>query len=446
MPRRLLRTALPGRYAYGVTALVLSILIHELLFEGSGRGYDTRVYYWATNSILWNEVNGMDRLPVKQNAQPGSAWNGNALYGDASGLDWPMWYRYPPIFLFFFVPFAAMRFNHALLLITILKGLSIQGLCQALASKLRERGDTLNWIPFAAISLILLYIELRTGNIQMLIFALVAAALLSVHRRPIYSGILLGTATALKVWPLAFLPYLAALRMWRIATLGLVIAAILTVAPVAYFGWHDYSSIMSAWWDQEYSIAKAGGAIAGPSQSLKGVLERHLSDVDTERFPDSNYPSVNSIDLSTEEVNRIWLMLTCINGLGMLFLTQRTRRERLLELHGVAFCAVTAFQPYTTKSQLVQLLWPALIAFSDSAEDSPTARRIRWIAVLIPAFILVNPGREAIRAGEALGMYLLPTLSLGISLTISILNHGDEYQKCETPSAKVGKRRSSQRG
>ena len=178
---------------------------------------------------------------------------------------------------------------------------------------------------------------------------------------------------------------------------------------------------MRAWWGQESSIVADSAPLIGPTHSLLGVLTRHLTEVDPAIWPDSNYPSVNWLDLQPRHVWALWLVLVGAGGLGMLFLIRRTPPERLLELHGVAFCAIALCQPYATKVHLVILIWPALVAFADIAGGPPTARALRWGSLLLPAFLALNPGREWVRFGDVAGMYVLPSIFLGAALTVSIL-------------------------
>lgn len=387
----------------------------------SGPAIDFQVYWLATRSVLWGEIEELDRPPVEAEVRSGGYWNGHPLYGEASGLSYPMWYRYPPLFLFVFAPFAALPFSAGVWAWTTANGLALGALLLALARRLRTRSGIPHWIPFAFAIGIMFNQVFKFGNAHFLTFALTAAALLAVERYPAAASAALGLA--LKAWPIAFLPHLAVLGRLRTATTSLLIAAGLTVAPVAYFGWLDFVRVMRAWCGQETAFVADSAAFIVPSHSLSllGVLTRHLTDVDLAIGQDSKYPSVNWLALQSDHVWALWLALVVAGGLGMLFLIRRTPPDRTLELHGVAFCAIALFQPYATKVHLVILIWPALVAFADVAGRPPAARVLRWGALLVPAFLVLNPGRDWVRFGDAAGMYLLPAIFLGAALTVSIL-------------------------
>lgn len=382
---------------------------------------DFRVYWLATRSVLWGEVEQLERPPVYAEVRSDGHWNGHPLYGEASGLVYPMWYRYPPLFLFVFAPFAALPFSTGFWVWTAANGLVLGALLLALASHLRTRSSIPRWMPFAAAAGVMVYQVFKFGNAHFLTFALTAAALLAVERRPAAASTALGLGIALKAWPIAFLPHLALLGHLRTATTGLLVALALTVAPAAYFGWLDWVQIMRAWWGQESTIVADSAPLISPSHSLLGVLTRHLTEIDLAIWPDANYPNVNWLDLQPGHMWALWLALVGAGGLGMLFLIRRTPPERLLELHGVAFCAIALFQPYATKVHLVILIWPALVAFAEVAGRPPTARALRWGSLLLPTFLALNLGREWVRYGDAVGIYVLPSIFLGAALTVSIL-------------------------
>ena len=300
----------PGRDVWGIL-LCLAIIAVSIGLDR--RAIDFRVYSATTRSVLWSDTGQLDRLPERVVPSSSSLWNGHSLYGGEAGLDYPMWYRYPPAFLFAFAPFATLPYGVAVFAWATLKGLTLAILLKVLARRLRERGSVPRWLLFSATVGVFLYMDVRYANAQSLIFALTAAALLWFETRPVVAASALGAAIAFKVWPLAFVPYLAALGRWRVAGLTLLIAGAVTAAPIAYFGWPDFGNLMRAWFWQEQGLAAANGA-AGPSQSLLGILSRHLTETNVGLWADPYYPEVNWLDLSFGQVRSLWLGLTVAGG------------------------------------------------------------------------------------------------------------------------------------
>ena len=263
--RRLLRVLqwrafrCPGKDVWGI---LLCLAIIPVSVGRDQRVLDYRLYSAITRSVLWSDTSQLGRLPERAVPSSSGFWNGNPLYGDEAGLDYPMWYRYPPAFLFAFALFAVLPFGVGRFAWAALKGLALAILLKALAGRLRERGSVPRWLLFSATVGVFLYFDVRFANVQSLIFALTATALLWLETRPVAAASALGAAIAFKVWPLAFVPYLAALGRWRVAGLALLIAGAVTIAPIAYFGWPDFANLMREWFWQEQGIAAALGGLA----------------------------------------------------------------------------------------------------------------------------------------------------------------------------------------
>ena len=340
--------------------------------------------------------------------------DGRGLYGSDSILPWPMWYRYPPLFVWLVYPLALLPFRVAAFAWAL-------GKCTIGVRLIRSlQGATLAWRDgFLAAALAGPYVvtELRYGNVQFYVFALVAAALLLARRRPIPAGAALGFAVALKVWPLFFVPYLAARRLWRVAGTAVGAALLLTLSPALWTGWSDHLSQFAAWYGQEYVIAADGGRVWFPSQSLLGVLSRHLTFVDWRNAPDPNYPYINWLWLDPEIVRSVWLTVAATGYAGLLWLASRLTEDRDRLLHGVAFCALVLLEPYAQKqSALAVLLWPALVAATLRADLSRWGRCALTIAVLVSILQPLTFSSYWQRVYQVWGLDALVVLLLALAL------------------------------
>src|SRR5437867_352155 len=133
------------------------------------------------------------------------------VYGVASGLGWPMHYRYPPLFLFLFAPLAALPLGAAAAVWVVAKIAVLVWLVYLIWDR-RLRYMTIDggWYILSFL-LITPYIieELRYGNVQFFVLALTIVAVLIVRERPGLAAASLALGIAIKVWPAFFLPYLA---------------------------------------------------------------------------------------------------------------------------------------------------------------------------------------------------------------------------------------------
>ena len=231
--------------------LILAPLAVAILSVRSIRSSDFRVYYYASRVLI--EGHGH-------------------LYGPMSGIGWPQYYRYSPLFLLVFVPFALLPFGSAVAVWAVLK-------CAALYFLARELGRRLNFPQRGYWWLVAMFLcggflvqELGLGNAQFLIFALVAAALLSLERGRWPAAFLLALAASIKIWPLFFVPYLVARRRTRLAAWTTAIIAGLTLLPAAYFGWARNLSLLREWAVQEWTTGSLQIGMWFPGQDRKSVV------------------------------------------------------------------------------------------------------------------------------------------------------------------------------
>ena len=137
-------------------------------------------------------------------------------YGPETYMPWPMWYRYPPVFVFLMAPLAVLPLRTAVFLWAVLKFCALAGLLRAL---LRRSAVSAGWKPWFLGALIagpFVAHEIRFGNVQFFVFTLVVTTLSLVRSRPVLAALCLGLGTAVKVWPLFFVPYLAVRRSGRL--------------------------------------------------------------------------------------------------------------------------------------------------------------------------------------------------------------------------------------
>lgn len=337
--------------------------------------------------------------------------DGGGLYGEASRLPWPMWYRYPPLFAWLLWPLSLLPFRAAAFLWAL-------GKLVALAAVLRELGRRVGatapmWGLAALAGLPWVLMELRYGNAQGAVFALTAAALLGAGKRPRLAAAGLGLAAALKVWPLFFVPYLAARRRWAVAAGATVWAAALTLAPAAWTGWAAHAAALGDWWAQESAIASRGGSIWFPSQSLLGVMTRHWTALSWKDQPDPNYPLVNWLALDPAWVRGLWLALAAAGCLALWRWARRLPPEAEPSAAAAALCALALLEPYAQRqTALVVLAWPALVAAAAAYRRGGRPRTLFAAAVALVWLQPLTPSAWWQRVYEVWGLDALAAVLL----------------------------------
>lgn len=381
-----------------VTALAL-ICIAALSYAAARRTVDFPVYHYAARKMLTRT---------------------GPMYGPQSGIGWPQVYRYPPVFLLLFIPFALLPLRIAAIIWAALKFATLGLLARGLLSRLRTQG-----LGFQVLSLLpalpYLAVEFHYGNVQFFIFALVGAALLWADQRPFRAALALALAISVKVWPLFFVPYLVARKRTAVAASALGLTVVLTLLPAGYFGWHENASLLRQWTDQEFGVSSTAGepAIIGfPSQSLHSVLMRFLVSLNYAALTDSNYPQLNVASFDPRIVELLWLLLAAAGYAGMLFLARRAKSDDLT-LHSAAFCSLLLLQPFTQMGDLVILLWPIAVAVAALRDDKDLPAWVRaalYLAMSIMVLKPLVPDRNAQRLFQVLGVDFVATSLLAAGL------------------------------
>jgi hypothetical protein len=386
-----------------IAALALSIGFAWYVAE---HPMDFRVYYHGTEGVF-------------DGTRP--------VYGEKSGIGWPMHYRYPPLFLFLAAPFTVFSLPLAAGIFTALKCGALFLLIRALWKRLGSSPGAVAWLVPLLLASPYVVEDLRYGNAQGFIFALTAAALLLVTSAPLLAAFALALAISIKVWPLFFIPYLAARRQWKVAGWTLALTAGLLLLPSLYFGVGGNLDLLAQWARQEFSTQTGQSEIWFPSQSLRGVLMRYLTVIDYTQVPDSNYPLIHIAELDPNVVRVLWMALAGIAYCGLLYIARRAAQSGEHQyglVDALAFTMLVLLQPFSQKYTLVVLLWPAMIAGRVVRKNK--ARGLLYVAVAVAIIQPFINGAAAQRLEQVLGFDFLVTALLAAFLTLSILTSSTE--------------------
>jgi hypothetical protein len=348
---------------------------------------------------------------------------GGPLYGPHSGLGWPQYFRYPPLFILLFLPFAILPLPVAAGLWAALKFVVLYFLVRSLARRLKFPSSGYWWlIPLACAPFLIQ--EFRNGNVQFLVFALVASALLALPERPRLAAVALGFAVILKVWPLFFVPYLAARRQYRVVAITLGVVVLLALVPAVYFGWSGNADLLHQWVEQEWGTGSLSNAIWYPSQSLGGILNTYLNKTDRSKWPDPNYPDLQLFSVDPAVIRIIWITLVGVAYSTLLWVARRKSDSPSWLTDALAFAALPLLQPFAHRIVFVVLLWPLMVVAAVLSREGLTARSKYLLYVAATIFVIEPflPGSKLHRLLEIGGLDFLATSLLAVGLLIACLD------------------------
>jgi len=328
------------------------------------------------------------------------------MYGPNQEFGWPMIYRYPPLFLCLFRPFASLPLSAVAGIWAASKVVLLGPLVWIWYRRYPpSRFGPALWISAGLLLPYLLY-ELQVGNVQLFLVEIVCLALLLCDEHPFVISLLLGLATAIKVWPAFVLSFLAARGRgrWRIGVQSLAATAVFTIAPGFWLGWPNLFHLLKQWFLQEQRINALLGDRWYPSQSLRGVMLRYLTRMDYSGLPDQNYRHVNLISLPSWEVRQFWLTLAVTLGLLALVWAYRSASDGAA--YSIFFCSLLTIEPNVQRLAFVALLWPALYAgIVMTDQKAPRfARRVLIGAAALAMLEPLVPGAASQRLAQVLGI------------------------------------------
>ncbi len=124
--------------------------------------------------------------------------------------------------------------------------------------------------PIAAV-ILPLQTNFEHQNMNALLLALIAGATwyLSIGSA-VAAGVLVGSATALKAFPVLLLGYFAVRRFWTALGAGIATTIALSALPALVYGFNDFLQLFRTW----LAIGSGGWPIRGNNQSLISALDR----------------------------------------------------------------------------------------------------------------------------------------------------------------------------
>jgi hypothetical protein len=245
------------------------------------------------------------------------------------------------------------------------------------------------------ISFIFDMFDLGQPNLVLLALMLLGFWLLQ-HNRPWSSGGLFALATAIKVFPVAVLPYLVWRRQWAsAASMTIFLVILLFVAPAPVRGFQHNLSELKTWYQGMVGSSSEKGFgqrddqnWSWMNQSVISLTHRLTRPVNYNQDDPAKAPAtMNLLDLDFKTANWAVVGVSILIGLGFIVVmpprSRRTPRSDAEEL-GILFCLMTVASPLARQYYFMWLFFPLTVLMHRAAFDPRAAvRRGTWTVLAI---------------------------------------------------------------
>jgi len=310
---------------------------------------------------------------------------------------------------------------------------------------------------FATITFVFDMFDLGQPNLMLLAMMLYGFWLLQ-HERPWMAGSMFALATAIKVFPIAVLPYLVWRRHWT-AVAGTVIylGVFLFVLPAPVRGFQHNVTELKTWYQGMVGTSSERGFgqrdeqnWSWVNQSIIAVTHRLTRPVNYNQDDPSKPPrTMNVVDISFQAANWIVIGISMAIGLGYLAVmppaSRRTERSDAEEL-GILFCLMTVASPLARQYYFIWLFFPMTVLFHRAAYDPRPAARIgTWLTLAVMGVLMCLSFGIFPKDWQAYGNNLAATVVVAAGLVWHILHPPNSAApnsatpKSETPNSETPK-------
>jgi hypothetical protein len=351
-------------------------------------------------------------------------------------------YRYPPVFVLLFLPFAAFPFTAAAYLWAVI-GLSAMAHAfkeVACATGIFFKTNRLKIAVIAATLLTAKYllISLKYQNVHMLIIAAIFISFcLPIKNKIVPAALLMALAIAIKIFPVVLLPYFAIKRQWHFLAFTCAFVMFFLFVPAFYFGIDRNIELHKQWYSHVVESSEFYELNGPPNLSIQGQTSRYLTSIDYEaREEDKAYVNVNFADLEPTTAQLMGKVLAAVVGLVtflILFLIDRKQNSKVESNRSgfdtdtmVEFAFLVSMMlligPRTNIIYFTALFLPLLVLVVRYIEKRSVPMIIALFVVLITTVVLpLVPGAQAQRLFLVLGVDTIATFVVWLALGWDVL-------------------------
>jgi hypothetical protein len=340
---------------------------------GHGKTKDYGLWYWAGQQVL----------------------HGGPLYPD--NIHQYFEFIYPPLpAILLAIPswFGKITFYAVLSILNAVAWWYTGILSNAMTGSGRRPGPWLEALP-ALVTVTFVFDMFDLGQPNLLLLAMMLCGFWCLqHQRSWLAGFTFALATAIKVFPIAVLPYLVWRRKWAAAVATVAFTGILLyVVPAPIRGFERNAAELKTWYQGMIGSSSEKGFgqrdeqnWSWVNQSLIAVTHRLVRPINYNQ-EDPNKPprTMNVIDVDYKTANWIVLAVSALLGLGFVAVmpkqARRTARSDAEEL-GILFCLMTVASPLARQYYFMWLFFPMTVLMHRAAFDERTNVRLgTWLAL-----------------------------------------------------------------
>jgi hypothetical protein len=215
------------------------------------------------------------------------------------------------------------------------------------------------------------------------------------------AGSLFALATAIKIFPVAVLPYLVWRRQWAaLASMLVFLGVFLFVVPAPVRGFQHNLAELKTWYEGMVASSSEKGFgqrdeqnWSWVNQSIIAVTHRLTRPVNyNQDDPAKPVRTMNLVDISFKAANWIVLTISLAIGLGFVAVmparSKTTPRSNAEEL-GILFCLMTVASPLARQYYFMWLFFPITILMHRAAYDPrPAVRMGTWATLAIAGLLM----------------------------------------------------------
>ncbi|WP_409363538.1 glycosyltransferase family 87 protein [Bradyrhizobium liaoningense] len=355
------------------------------LFGQNGKTKDYALWYWAGQQVL----------------------HGGNLYPADVTQQFPFLYPPPPAVLLA-IPswFGKIPLYLVLSILNAVAWWYTAQLSHAMTGSGQRPSPWLEALPgFVTVTFVFDMFDLGQPNLVLLAMMLYGFWSLQQQRGwqgPWLAGFMFALATAIKVFPVAVLPYLIWRRQWSaVVSMVAFTGILLFVVPAPIRGFERNVAEMKTWYQGMVGTSSEKGFgqrdeqnWSWVNQSIISVTHRLVRRVNwNQDEPDKPPRTMNLIDVDYRTANWIVLAVSAALGLGFLAVmprqARRTPRSDADEL-GILFCLMTVASPLARQYYFMWLFFPITVLIHRAAYDPrPNVRLGTWIALAVAGILML---------------------------------------------------------